>query len=352
MERLWERPKRLRKIKAIRPEDRSGVIMEDRFGRQIKYLRISITDRCNLRCVYCMPPEGITSKPREEILRMEEILRVAEVALQLGINKFRLTGGEPLLRKGVIPFIKALSTKPEVEDIAITTNGTLLLQLAERLKDARAKRLNISLDTLDEEKYRQITRGGSFKQVWAGIEKVLALGFEPVKINTVALRDFNDEEVVDFARLTLEYPLHVRFIELMPIGSSWEMADNSFISCGEVKSKVEKVLGELQPVSGVRGSGPADNFTIPGAKGSIGFIHAMSNHFCASCNRLRLTADGKLRPCLHDQHEVNLQNALRSGAGDKELQQLFQKAVDLKPENHHLATGAPVTGRGMCQIGG
>jgi cyclic pyranopterin phosphate synthase len=182
--------------------------MEDRFGRLIKYLRISITDRCNLRCIYCMPPEGITSKPREEILRIEEILRVAEVALQLGINKFRLTGGEPLLRKGVIPFIKALALRPEVDDIAITTNGILLPQLAERLRDAGAKRLNISLDTLDEEKYRQITRGGNLKQVWAGIKKVLSLGFEPVKINTVALRGFNEGEVVDFARLTREYPLH------------------------------------------------------------------------------------------------------------------------------------------------
>jgi cyclic pyranopterin phosphate synthase len=326
--------------------------MEDRFGRLIKYLRISITDRCNLRCIYCMPPEGITSKPREEILRMEEILRAADVALQLGINKFRLTGGEPLLRKGVIPFIKALALRPEVDDIAITTNGILLPQLAERLRDAGAKRLNISLDTLDEEKYRQITRGGNLKQVWAGIKKVLSLGFEPVKINTVALRGFNEGEVVDFARLTREYPLHVRFIELMPIGSSWGMADNSFISCGEVRSKIERVLGEMQPVSGVKGSGPAEYFTIPGARGSIGFIHAMSNHFCAGCNRLRLTADGKLRPCLHDQHEVSLVNALRAGAGDKELQQLFQKAVDLKPANHHLATGASAKGRGMCQIGG
>lgn len=326
--------------------------MEDRFGRQIKYLRISITDRCNLRCVYCMPPEGIISKPREDILSMEEILRIAMVALQLGITKFRLTGGEPLLRKGVISFIKALSSKPEVDDIAITTNGILLLKLAQRIKDAGAKRLNISLDTLDEEKYRQITRGGSFKQVWAGIEKVLALGFEPVKINTVALKGFNDEEVVDFARLTLEYPLHVRFIELMPIGSSWKMAADSFISCGEIRSKLEQVWGELQPLSGVKGSGPAENFTIPGAKGSIGFIHAMSNHFCAKCNRLRLTADGKLRPCLHDQHEVNLIEALRGGAGDPELQQLFRDAVDLKPANHQLATGALATGRGMCQIGG
>jgi len=176
--------------------------------------------------------------------------------------------------------------------------------------------------------------------------------FQPIKINTVALRGFNDQEVVDFARLTLQYPLHIRFIELMPIGTSWVMADHSFISCGEVKSIIEKELGELQPFTKVKGSGPAEYYTLAGAKGSIGFIHAMSNHFCASCNRLRLTADGRLRPCLHDQHEVNLLDTLRSGASDEDLKQLFFKAVALKPANHHLATGAPETGRGMCQIGG
>jgi len=326
--------------------------MEDRFGRRIDYLRISLTDRCNLRCLYCMPAKGIITKPREDILRIEEILRVADVALQLGINKFRLTGGEPLLRKGVIPFIKALALKPGVQDIAVTTNGTMLKKLGKQLFDAGVRRLNISLDTLDDEKYRQITRGGKLKQVWDGLQLALQLGFQPIKINTVALRGFNDQEVVDFARLTLQYPLHIRFIELMPIGTSWVMADHSFISCGEVKSIIEKELGELQPFTKVKGSGPAEYYTLAGAKGSIGFIHAMSNHFCASCNRLRLTADGRLRPCLHDQHEVNLLDTLRSGASDEDLKQLFFKAVALKPANHHLATGAPETGRGMCQIGG
>jgi cyclic pyranopterin phosphate synthase len=326
--------------------------MEDRFGRRIDYLRISITDRCNLRCLYCMPSEGITTKPRDDIMRMEEILKLAEIAMQLGIYKFRLTGGEPLLRKGVIPFIRALALKPEVQDIAVTTNGTLLKRLAKQLFDAGVRRLNISLDTLDEDKYHQITRGGNLKQVWDGLEQVLKLGFQPVKINTVALRGFNDREVVDFARLTLKYPIHIRFIELMPIGTSWMMADNSFISCKEVRGMIEKELGELRPLAGVKGSGPAEYYTLSEALGSIGFIHAMSNHFCAECNRLRLTADGKLRPCLHDQHEVNLLDALRSGAGDEELKQIFQQAVALKPANHHLATGAPETGRGMCQIGG
>jgi cyclic pyranopterin phosphate synthase len=275
--------------------------MEDRFRRRIDYLRMSITDRCNLRCLYCMPPQGVTSRTRDEILRMEEILRVAEVAIQLGINKFRLTGGEPLLRKGVIPFIRSLALLPGVEDIAVTTNGTLLLEMGEQLWDAGVKRLNISLDTLDSEKFNRITRGGNLKQVWDGIEKVLEIGFAPVKLNIVALRNFNDREWADFARLTLDYPLHVRFIELMPIGTSWTMAGDSFVSCEEIVSVIEQELGELNPAkSGVRGCGPAEYYTLPNSKGSIGFIHAMSNHFCADCNRLRLTADGKLRPCLHD----------------------------------------------------
>lgn len=327
--------------------------MEDHFGRQINYLRISITDRCNLRCLYCMPSEGITTRDRDEILRMEEILRAAEVALQLGINRFRLTGGEPLLRKGVISFIRSLALLPGVEDIAVTTNGTLLLQKGQQLRDAGVRRLNISLDTLDSDKFHRITRGGSLKQVWDGIEKALEIGFDPVKLNIVALRNFNDREWADFARLTLDYPLHVRFIELMPIGTSWTMAGDSFVSCEEIRSVIEKDLGELSPAKkGVRGSGPAEYYNLPKSKGTIGFIHAMSNHFCADCNRLRLTADGKLRPCLHDQHEVDLRDALRSGVGDEELQQLFRKAVSLKPANHHVATGASAAGRGMCQIGG
>lgn len=326
-------------------------MMEDRYGRQIDYLRISITDRCNLRCIYCMPAEGVSDKAHEEILRFEEILRVVQVALQIGISKFRLTGGEPLLRKGVIPFIRALALLPGVADLAVTTNGTLLGRLGEQLRDAGVNRLNISLDTLDPDKFQRITRRGDFQQVWNGILDAIKLGFQPIKLNVVALKGFNDSEWVDFARLTLDYPLHVRFIELMPIGTSWNMAA-SFASCGEVRGTIEKEFGELNSIHTVQGSGPAEYYTLPEAKGTIGFIHAMSNHFCRSCNRLRLTADGKLRPCLHDQHEVDLRGALRSGASAEELQRLFSEAIALKPANHHVATGASAAGRGMCQIGG
>jgi len=328
-----------------------GRRMEDRYGRQIDYLRISVTDRCNLRCIYCMPAEGVADKAHEEILRFEEILKVVQAALQIGINKFRLTGGEPLLRKDIISFIRALALLPGVADLAVTTNGTLLNQLGEQLWDAGVNRLNISLDTLDPDKFQRITRRGDFQQVWQGILNAVKLGFQPIKLNVVALKGFNDSEWTDFARLTLDHPLHVRFIELMPIGTSWNMTD-SFVSCVEVRETIEREFSELEPVHTVQGSGPAEYYTLQEAEGTIGFIHAMSNHFCKTCNRLRLTADGKLRPCLHDQHEVDLRGALRSGASAEELQRFFSEAIALKPANHHVATGASDGGRGMCQIGG
>jgi cyclic pyranopterin phosphate synthase len=214
------------------------------------------------------------------------------------------------------------------------------------------RRLNISLDTLDPVKYRQMTRGGDFHQVWDGIMEALAVGFRPVKLNVVALNQFNDREWVQFGRLTYEHPLHVRFIEIMPVGASWELAGSHFASSRQVRQRIEQALGALDPAEAVTGSGPASSYRLAGARGTIGFIGAVSDHFCDRCNRLRLTADGKLRPCLHDQREVDLQQALRSGASDAELQDLFRAALLLKPANYHEATGAPANGRGMCQIGG
>lgn len=326
--------------------------MEDRFGRKIDYLRVSLTDRCNLRCLYCMPAEGIKVKPRDEILRFEEILRVARVALQLGISKFRLTGGEPLIRRGILSFIRALALLPGVADLSLTTNGVLLSQMNERLWEAGIRRLNISLDTLNAKNYRELTRGGDFRLVWEGVTDALKTGFDPVKLNVVALKDFNDREWTDFARLTYTYPVHVRFIEIMPVGGSWELAGSHFASCAQVKAELEKFFGTLVPAKGITGSGPARYFQLPGALGSVGFIDAVSNHFCARCNRLRLTADGKLRPCLHDRREIDLREAVRAGASDAELKELFRTALLLKPVNYHEATGAPAEGRGMCQIGG
>jgi cyclic pyranopterin phosphate synthase len=326
--------------------------MDDRFGRKIDYLRISITDRCNLRCLYCMPAGGISVKPRSEILRLEEVLRLVKIALQLGIDKFRLTGGEPLLRRGVIPFVQTLTLLPGVADLSLTTNGMLLTHFNQRLWEAGVRRLNISLDTLDPVKYRQMTRGGDFHQVWDGIMEALAVGFRPVKLNVVALNQFNDREWAQFARLTYEHPLHVRFIEIMPVGASWQLAGSHFAASSQVQQRIEQALGALDAVEGVPGNGPASSYRLAGAQGTIGFIGAVSSHFCDRCNRLRLTADGKLRPCLHDQREVDLLQAMRSGAGDAELQDLFRAALLLKPSNYHEATGAPADGRGMCQIGG
>jgi cyclic pyranopterin phosphate synthase len=299
-----------------------------------------------------MPPEGITVKPREEILRLEELLQVARLALQSGIDKFRLTGGEPLLRQGMLSFVKALALLPGVADLSLTTNGTLLARMGEQLRDAGLKRLNISLDTLDAGKFRELTRGGDFRQVWDGIMAALEIGFRPVKLNVVVLNHFNDPEWVQLARLTYDYPLHVRFIEIMPVGTSWELAGRHFAPCALVRERIEQAVGGLVPAPGVAGNGPASSFQLPGARGTIGFIDAVSNCFCARCNRLRLTADGKLRPCLYDQREVDLRQALRSGAGAKELQELFRTAVLLKPASYHEATGVPAAGRGMCQIGG
>ncbi|MGB9791900.1 MAG: GTP 3',8-cyclase MoaA [Thermacetogeniaceae bacterium] len=326
--------------------------MEDRLGRKIDYLRISVTDRCNLRCVYCMPPEGVKPKAHEEILRFEEILCIAEAALELGIDRFRLTGGEPLVRKGLIPFVEALAGLPGVKDISLTTNGILLSKLAGELKDAGVRRLNISLDTMDPERYRELTRGGDLRQVLEGIEKALELGFSPVKLNVVALRGINDGEWVEFARLTLDRPLHVRFIELMPIGAAGELIGESYASCREVREEIEKKLGELAPAVGVEGSGPAEYCRLPGALGTIGFIHAVSEHFCGRCNRLRLTADGKLRPCLFERREVDLKGALRGGGSREELRQLFFRALQLKPASYLEAAGRAESGRAMAQIGG
>lgn len=326
--------------------------MEDRFRRKIDYLRISLTDRCNLRCLYCMPPEGVKPRQREEILTFEEILQLVRVSIGLGIDRFRLTGGEPLIRKGVVPFIRALKLLPGVRDLAVTTNGVLLPVLGGELRKAGLSRINISLDTLNPDRYRRITRGGDFRVVWEGIEEALKLGFSPVKINVVALQGFNDDEWVDFARLTRDYPLHIRFIELMPVGNSWELAGKHYASCARVREEIEEGLAKLKRVATVKGNGPAETFELPGARGSIGFIHAMSSHFCASCNRLRLTADGRLRPCLHDTHEVEVRQALREGGNPRVLQELFKQALYLKPASYHEATGAGAADRNMVQIGG
>lgn len=323
----------------------------DSYNRSISYLRISVTDRCNLRCVYCMPEQGVPLKPHHELLTLEEIARIVKVAASLGITKVRLTGGEPLVRRGVVELVKMISSIPGIEDLAMTTNGVLLPAFAYQLKEAGLKRVNVSLDTLKPERFHRITRGGNLEDVLRGIEEAKKAGLTPIKVNVVVLEGFNRDEVVDFARLTIHDEWHVRFIEVMPVGT--EAGDNlgKFVSMQEVREDIERALGPLLPAS-LRGNGPARYFQLKGAKGTIGFITPISEHFCYQCNRLRLTSDGKLRPCLLSDFEVDIKTALRSGATDEQLKEIIREAVRLKPEHHNLEASSLPTGRAMAEIGG
>ncbi len=326
--------------------------MQDKFQRQINYLRISVTDRCNLRCVYCMPEDGVQCVPHKEILTIEEIVEVVAAGVPLGIRKVRLTGGEPLIRRGILDLIRKLRTIPEIDDIALTTNGILLEKMAGGLKEAGVNRVNVSLDTLKPARYHSITRCGNLNQVWRGINAALDKDLQPVKINTVAIRGFNDDELVDLARLTIEKPLHVRFIELMPIGTSGEWAESRYIPTSEVQELITGALGNLTEEKMVAGNGPAHYGRLPGARGTVGFISAVSNHFCARCNRLRLTATGQLRPCLFSGREIDIKQALRSGASREELTRIFRETILSKPDQHDLEVRWRDDDRMMSQIGG
>jgi GTP 3',8-cyclase len=323
--------------------------MEDGFKRQIEYMRISITDRCNLRCSYCMPPEGVRWLPSSDVLSYEEILRFVNLSTELGFKKFRVTGGEPLVRKGVIPFLQKLASNPGVEDLTLTTNGILLGEMAQELKNVGVRRVNISLDTLDSKKFSEITRGGDLQDVLAGINKSLEVGLHPVKVNVVVIRGFNDDELEAFFHMAEQQPLHIRFIELMPVGAS--DGNKNLVPVEEMKDRLG--LSNLVPVKEFQGAGPAQHYAGVGMKGSIGFISALSQHFCSECNRIRLTADGRLRPCLHSTKELDLRALLRNGASDLELKELLAEAILLKPGQHHMNTeGWQGRDRGMSQIGG
>ena len=333
---------------------------KDGQGRSIDYLRISVTDRCNLRCIYCMPENGIETKPACEILSFEEITLLAKEAALLGIKHIRLTGGEPLVRLGLSELIKSLRAIPGIEDISLTTNGILLNRYAEELKEAGLDRLNISLDTLDESVYRKLTRRGELSDVFRGIDAAFEAGFSPIKLNAVGIRSFV-KDPFEFARLSLDRPLHVRFIEYMPIGHSFGVdghgwAEDDAISSEEIFETINREatargLAELRPLEKDQapfGAGPASYYSFPGALGTVGFISPMSRHFCSSCNRLRLTSDGKLRPCLFSDQEIDVRDALRRG--DLEgVRTLLEEALRLKPEDHSIY-GA--TEKDMAMIGG
>jgi len=322
--------------------------LSDSFQRPINYLRISVTDRCNLRCIYCMPPQGVRLSPRSEILHYEEIQAVAQAAAALDINKVRLTGGEPLVRSGLSHLVEILSQIEGIDDIALTTNGMLLRQYAAPLRQAGLRRVNVSLDTLKREKFHRITRHDKLGDVLDGIKAAKEAGLDPVKVNMVVIRGINDDEVLDFARLTIEQEWHVRFIEPMPFGIG---EDISFVPTGEIQERLLS-LGSLEPCLPSQGNGPAKYFRFEGTQGTVGFISPLSEHFCFNCNRLRLTVDGKLRPCLLSDEEIDLKIPLRRGASPDELKGLIQQAVAQKPERHHLSEGVLPKGRAMCQVGG
>ncbi|MBN1935437.1 MAG: GTP 3',8-cyclase MoaA, partial [Anaerolineae bacterium] len=322
----------------------------------INYLRISVTDRCNLRCVYCMPEEGVSVCAHDDILRYEEIETVVRAAARLGIHKVRLTGGEPLVRLGLTDLVRMLAQVPGIDDLSMTTNGILLSRHADGLAQAGLNRVNISLDTLKSERFAQITRRGRLEDVLAGIDAAHRAGLEPVKINAVIMRGVNDDEVIDLARKTVSDGWHVRFIEWMPIAAPVEPVEtrwqSQMVTAAEMRATIEAALGLLEPAQTENGAGPAKYYRLTGAAGTVGFITPISEHFCAHCNRLRLTADGQLRPCLLSDFEIDLRTSLRQGADVDEIEALLRQGIGAKPARHHLAESERVENRVMAQIGG
>ncbi len=331
--------------------------MKDAHGRVIDYLRISLTDRCNFRCIYCMPEDGVCQMDHDEILRIEDIERLVKVAAGIGIKSIRLTGGEPLVRKGVVDLVDAITDIDGIENVSMTTNGVLLPAMAEDLKRAGLSRVNISLDTLDPEQFKYVTRVGKLEDTLAGIDAALETGFDPVKVNAVTVKSL-DQDFLAFAKLSMDRPLHVRFIEYMPVGDSSEngtgWGKEDVIPSEELFSIInERAAAEgLPPLESAAadplGWGPARYFEFPGAKGTVGFISPLSRHFCSACNRLRMTADGKIRPCLFSDTEYDAKEALRSGT-DEQIRAVLMEALGAKPDDHHDKVG---TERGMSQIGG
>ncbi len=323
----------------------------DRFGREIHYLRISLTDHCNLRCVYCMP-EDMTFRPNQELMQDDEVLSLVRLFTQLGFDKFRLTGGEPTVRLHIVELVKGIASLPGVRSLSMTTNGVLLARLAEPLAKAGLQRVNISLDSLNPEKFRRLTRWGSLQDVWEGILAAERAGLTPVKLNTVVVRGYNEADVVDLARLTLEYPWQVRFIEMMPFAGATELQLNQVVKAEEMQRTIEAALGPMQVANGGKLDGEARLYRLPEARGEIGFISSVSMPFCAACTRARLTADGRLRLCLLREGEVDLLTPLRAGATLEDLRQLILDGIWNKPWGHGLAEGVIPLNRVMSEIGG
>ncbi len=321
--------------------------MVDGFGRRIEYLRISVTDKCNLRCVYCMPLEGLDWLKRDEILSYEEIHEIVRVMAPLGLRRVRITGGEPLVRRDLPELVHMLRRVPGIEDLSLSTNAVLLEEHADALRAAGLDRVNVSLDSLRPDRVDAIARRpGSFPRIMAGLDAAERMGFAPLKINVVLIGGQNDDEIADFAALTRERPWHVRFIELMPTGSNLEMSRDEFVSTDEALRRVRSVA-ELEPAEGPTGNGPATYYRFPGAPGTIGVITPMSHNFCDRCNRMRLTADGQLRPCLFGDLQTDLRGPLRRG---EPLEPLVRETLRIKPERHHLVQGSDEGSGGLVAL--
>jgi cyclic pyranopterin phosphate synthase len=331
-----------------------GFVVEptfDSYGRRINYLRISLTDACNLRCVYCMPEE-MTFRQRSELMSDEEVLYLVKIAASLGVTKIRLTGGEPTIRPGVVDLVRAIAATPGIKDLAMTTNGILLDKLAEPLAKAGLKRVNISIDTLNAEKFHRITRWGSLDDVWRGINAAEAAGMMPIKLNSVVVRHFNDgQDMLDLAQLTIENDWEVRFIEMMPFGEVSDFQQTNVVTYAEMKTRIEAHFGALEE-AGYDFVDPSRPFRIQGAMGTLGFISSVTEPFCQGCGRVRLTADGKLRLCLLRDDEVDLLTPLRAGASWDELRTLMRDGAYHKPWGHELSAGKFAANRAMNQIGG
>ncbi len=326
--------------------------MRDGFGRRIEYLRISVTDKCNLRCVYCMPEAGLPWLRRADLLTYEEIAAIVRTMAGMGLRRVRITGGEPLVRRDLPVLIRAIRDTPGIEDIALSTNAVLLDELADSLKDAGVQRVNISLDSLLPDRVDAIARRpGSHGRIMDGIAAAEKAGLFPIKINTVVMRGRNDDELASFARATIDRPWHVRFIEVMPVGENLGISADEFVSAFEMLSTL-RAIGDLQPVAGPEGNGPATYFQFAGAAGTVGVITPMSHNYCERCNRMRLTANGMLRPCLFGSLETNLRDPLRAGAP---IQPLIEETLRIKPERHNLVQGSAAGSGGLLalsQVGG
>jgi len=323
----------------------------DRFGRRIHYLRISLTDHCNLRCVYCMP-EDITFRPNAELMQDDELMQLVSLFASLGFDKIRLTGGEPTVRANIVNIVRGIAQTPGIRSLSMTTNGVLLKRLAQPLAQAGLQRVNISIDTLDPEKFRRLTRWGKLEEVWEGIQAAQAAGLLPIKLNGVVVRGYNEQDVVDLARLTLDNPWQVRFIEMMPFAGATDLQTSQMVTAQEMKARIEEALGPLEIANDGELDGEARLFRLPGALGDVGFISSVTAPFCELCTRARLTADGRLRLCLLREGEVDVLTPLRAGASMQELRQLVLDGIWNKPWGHGLADGVIPLNRVMSEIGG